>query len=284
VPPIIFGTAAFANQPEVIPEQRKLAICGEWFEHVEPPVFVDVSYKDGDGMALEVLARLLRRLDLTGDEVVVHLSINLHSIEETWKKSCFLLGDEFRPKLVSITGAAEDASRVVSELKDSMNIVGMGVVYSAATTNFLPPPTADWVILEDSLSIMDRPPATLHFLSDFAAKKVPIIASDVFGGGFLVGDNCLNGRVVNVDDPANRSLLAWRTAFVALCHGHGVSPAHACIQFALSMPGVVAVKIDSSHRDRVAENVDAVATKVPDAFWESMKEEGLLSSEFPLGD
>ncbi len=31
VPPIVFGTAALGNVPEVIPEQRKLAICGEWF-------------------------------------------------------------------------------------------------------------------------------------------------------------------------------------------------------------------------------------------------------------
>src|SRR3954464_1409153 len=81
VPPIIFGTAVLANKPEVIPEQRKLAICGEWFQHVEPPVFVDVSYKHGDGMALEVLARLLSRLDVSSDEVVVHLSIEPERIE-----------------------------------------------------------------------------------------------------------------------------------------------------------------------------------------------------------
>src|SRR5437868_5907253 len=112
VPPIIFGTVALANQPEVIPEQRKLAICGEWFRHIEPPVFVDVSYKHGDSMALEVLARLLRRLDVSSDEVVVHLSMESERIEESWKKSCRLLGDEYRPKLVSIVDATQDAWRV----------------------------------------------------------------------------------------------------------------------------------------------------------------------------
>jgi D-threo-aldose 1-dehydrogenase len=283
VPPIIFGTAALANQPGVIAEQRKLAICGEWFQHIEPPVFVDVSYRHGDGMALEVLARLLRRLDITRDEVVIHLSMDSERVEQDWKKSCLLLDDEFCPKLLSIVDATKDAWQIANDLRHSARICGMGLVYSDGTTNFSLPPDADWLVLSQGLSVMHDPRTTLPFLSGLVDKSVPIIVSGVFGGGFLVGGNCLNGRLINSDDPSNRSLLAWRTAFVALCHGHGVTPAHACIQFALSAPGVVAVKLDSSHPDRVAANVQAVATKVPDAFWASMKEEGLLSTEFPIG-
>ncbi len=114
-------------------------------------------------------------------------------------------------------------------------------------------------------------------------RQIPIVVSGVFDGGFLVGGNCLDGCVLDAVDPANRAWLAWRTSFAALCHGHGVTPAQACIQFALSGPGVVAVVLDSSHPDRVAENVNSVLRKVPDAFWASMKEEGLLAAEYPLG-
>src|SRR5438105_11629397 len=99
VPPIVSGTAALANVPTVIPEQRKLAICGEWFRHVEPPVFVDVAYKDGDGLALEVLGRMLRRLEVSGDEVIVHLTVGPNQPITVWEKSCRLLGSEYRPKL-----------------------------------------------------------------------------------------------------------------------------------------------------------------------------------------
>jgi D-threo-aldose 1-dehydrogenase len=281
LPPVLFGTAAFANQPEVIPEQRKLAICGEWFGHVEPPVFIDVAYEHGDGMALKVLARLLRRLDIASDEVIIHLLLDAATIEQSWGKSCLLLGDVYRPKLVSIVDAAEDAWRFANALKDCNRIFGVGVLVSAAAPNFSLPATADW-LLQSGVSIMHHSGAALEFLADLAHKKVPIIASGVFGGDFLVGGSCLNGRLIDVSDPANRSLLAWRTAFVALCYGHGITPAHACIQFALSSPGVVAVKLGSSHSDRVAENVEAVATKVPDAFWASIIEEGLLSTDFPL--
>src|SRR5436190_1774478 len=44
IPPIVFGTAALGNVPQVIPEQRKLEICGAWFRHVEPPVFIGAAY------------------------------------------------------------------------------------------------------------------------------------------------------------------------------------------------------------------------------------------------
>jgi D-threo-aldose 1-dehydrogenase len=118
-------------------------------------------------------------------------------------------------------------------------------------------------------------------MAELEARQIPIIVSGVFDGGFLVGGNRLDGRVLSAEDPADRSLLTWRTSFAALCHGHGVTPAQASIQFALSGPGVVAVVLNSSHPDRAADNIAFVERTVPDAFWASMKEEGLLAADYP---
>jgi D-threo-aldose 1-dehydrogenase len=118
-------------------------------------------------------------------------------------------------------------------------------------------------------------------MAELADRRVPIILAGVFDGGFLAGGNRLDGRAVNADDPSQRWLFAWRKAFVALCDGHGISPTHACIQFALSLRGVVAVQLDSSYADRVAANIRSVYTEVPRGFWESMKEEGLLKEFVP---
>jgi D-threo-aldose 1-dehydrogenase len=125
--------------------------------------------------------------------------------------------------------------------------------------------------------------AVSAFIEKLAARQIPTIVSGVFDGGFLVGGNYLDGRPLNHDDSAHRSFLTWRTAFAALCHGHGVAPAQACIQFVLATPGVVAVRLDSPRAERVAENVEFVRRKVPDAFWASMKEDGLLAADYPLG-
>src|SRR5262249_2929029 len=116
LPPIVFGTAALANLLQVIPEQRKLEICVAWFQKVAPPVFVDVAYRDGEGVALEVLGRMLRRLDVAGEEIVVHLTLDADQLANDWEKSCRLLGSEYAPKLVSLRGANERAWRAVNEL------------------------------------------------------------------------------------------------------------------------------------------------------------------------
>ena len=137
----------------------------------------------------------------------------------------------------------------------------------------------DWVTLAGGCTLMRHSREMLAFMGELAQRQIPLLLGGVFDGGFPVGGNRLDGRVLSTDDPADRSLFAWRKAFVALCDGHGVSPAHACIQFALSAPGVVAVLLDSSYPDRVVENVNSVIERVPDKFWASMKEEGLLGAD-----
>lgn len=282
IPPIALGTASLANLPDVIPEQRKLAICGEWFRCVEPPVFVDVAYDHGDGMALEVLGRILRRLEVAEGEVIVHLTLDSAQPLECWEKSCRLLGD-YRPKLVSVLNADDDALRAVGELKVAGMLRGVGVAVNDVRALDRCLPNADWVLLGGGFTVLRHPPESVAFLSDLAKRHIPVVMSDAFDGGFLVGGNRFAGRVLSAVEPSDRSLLAWRTSFAALCHGHGVSPAHACVQFALSGPGVVAVQLESSDPDQVAENVEAVAQRVPDAFWAAMKEERLLEIDSPLG-
>jgi D-threo-aldose 1-dehydrogenase len=281
-PPIFFGTAALGNVSQVIPEQRKLAICSEWFRHVEPPVFVDVAYKHGGGLALEVLARMLRRLDVAGDEVVVHLSLDSTSVMDEWEQSCRLLGSEYRPKLVSIFDADDCAWRAVSELKAAGIVRGAGIITTGSRARSSLAPPVDWVVVAGGYTLMRHPPEILTVMAEFAERQIPVVVAGVFDGGFLVGGIRLDGRVLDANDPANRSLFAWRTAFAALCHAHGITPAHACIQFALSAPGVVAVALNSSHPDRVVQNVDAVVQEVPASFWSSLKEEGLLEPDYPL--
>lgn len=294
VPPIVFGTAALGNASRVIPDQTKLAICGEWFREVAPPVFIDAAYQHGNGMALEVLGRALRRLDVAGDEVVVSLELDggqsphggeqpkRERIMECWEKSCRLLGDEYRPKLVSICDVDDDTWRSVSELKAAGRVLGAGIVATdwrvseILAVSYEP----DWITLASGCSLMRHSREMLAFMGDLARRQIPIVVGGLFEGGFLVGGNRLDGRLMSTEDPANRSLFAWRKAFVALCDGHGISPAHACIQFAVSAPGVVAVRLDSSYPDRVTENVDWVCQKVPESFWTSMKEEGLLTGDY----
>ncbi|MEO7403980.1 MAG: aldo/keto reductase [Burkholderiales bacterium] len=295
VPPIAFGTAALGNVSCVVPDQTKLAICGEWFRGVEPPVLIDVAYGYGNGMALEVLGRALRRLDIASAEIVICLNLgcsssrdvaerpNYAQINECWAKSCRLLGDAYQPKLVSISDADEEAWRAVSELKAAGSVRGVGLVASdlRAAKEQARTIDLDWITLAGGCTLMRHSPEVFAVMAELAERQIPLIVAGVFDGGFLAGDNQLDGRTLNPDDPANRTWFAWRKAFVALCDGHGISPAQACIQFSLSAPGVVAVLLDSSYPDRVAANIESVRQEVPENFWASLREEGLLVTGFP---
>jgi D-threo-aldose 1-dehydrogenase len=291
LPPILLGTSALGNVGRVMTDQAKIALCGEFLQQVAPPVWLEVSYADGDGMAIEVLGRALRRLDVSGAEVAIQLALDTRtfdaadaagtsrtdSIAECWDKCCRLLGEEFRPKLVSIEDADEESWRVLGELKAAGEVRGIGIATAdwrgaAERVAALAP---DWVMLR-GYTVMRHSAEMISCLTGLAAQPVPVVLRGVFEGGFLVGSSRLDGRVLHSEDAADRSILAWRKGFVALCDGHGITPAHACIEFALAGPGVVAVRLETSYADRVVQNVQSVAQNVPANLWQSMKEEGLL--------
>jgi D-threo-aldose 1-dehydrogenase len=282
IPPIVFGTAALANIPRVIAEQAKLSIIGEWLRGLEPPMCVEVAYEQGEGAALEVLGRVLRRHEVAGDDIVIQLSVS-KDVSETWEKSCRLLGDMYRPKLIAVQDGNEHDWQAAVELKASGRVRGVGVVASANPVGFEDATAIapDWITLACGPTIMRHSAEVLAWLRELERQRIPIIASGVFDGGFLVGSNRLDGRVLMPENDSDRSVMAWRKGFVALCEGHGVSPAHVCIQFALALPAVVAVRVGSSYADRVAQNITASLTKIPASFWDSMREEGLLTAELP---
>ena len=173
----MFGTAALGNVPQVIPEQRKLEICGKWFQQIEPPVFIDAAYRHGDGLALEVLGRMLRRLGVAGNEVVIHLTLDADRFVGDWEKSCRLLGGEHQPKLVSICDANDIAWRAVSELKTAALVLGAGVVAREFGSLSSLAPSVDWVVLAGGFTLMRHPAERIAAMAELAAQQIPIIVS-----------------------------------------------------------------------------------------------------------
>jgi D-threo-aldose 1-dehydrogenase len=332
VPPIVFGSTSLGNAFRAIPESTKRAICCEWFRHVSPPIFIDTAGKYGAGMALEVIGRVLNRLEIPQQDVIIsnklgwkraslsgpeptfepgvwmnlehdaQQSISYQGIVECWEEGCQLLGGNHVPQLASVhdpdeylaaaTSAADrdhrfqdilDAYRALGELKATGIVRGVGVGAKdwRSIVEIDKHIELDWVMFANSFTIMHHPPELLEFIASLAGRGIGIINSAVFHAGFLVGGRYFDYRVVSPDNPADRRLFAWRKAFVALCEGHGVTPAEACVEFALSAPGIAAVALNTSHPDRVAENVAMTLKKAPPAFWASMKEEGLLAADYP---
>jgi len=332
VPPIVFGSSSLGNLFGVIPDVTKLEICSQWFEYLEPPIVVDSAGKYGAGLALEMIGRALTEFDIPPEQVIISNKlawkrsplrtpeptfepgiwfnlkndavqrISYEGMLECWEEGCRLLGDRYKPQLISVhdpdeylaaskSAADRDrrfrdilgAYRALGELKSAGEVrgVGIGAKEWRVVQKIDAVVDLDWVMLANSLTVYKHPPELLAFMSSLTERGIGIINSAVFHAGFLVGGKYFDFRPVSPDNDTDKPLFTWRKCFVALCEAHGISPMHACVQFGLSPPGVVAVSLNTSRPDRIEENVRAASTPVPAHFWTALKEEGLVAEDYP---
>jgi D-threo-aldose 1-dehydrogenase len=304
IPPIAFRTDVL-NSP-VLADQTKRLICIEWFNRIEPPVFIDVVHPEEHDSRSDTLGRMLTHLDAAPGDVVINLELdprgesrNLaepHLIRSQFGEVCDLFDKNHLPRLVTLRlPMADDAVTVrtvnstlpnaidllheLQSLKTRNRLAAVGVALHdwRLGQQLLGNAGFDFVKLQRGPTIRHHPAEMLRWLADLAARSIPVITAGVFHGGFLVGGTTFDGLAIRPDEDTGKTLFTWRKAFTALCHGHGVRPAHACIQFALRIPGIGAVSLNTAHLERVAEGVEAATTPVPSALWQSMKEEGLLT-------
>lgn len=145
IPPIIFGTSALGNLYTALSEEDKLSIVSECMNHVENPVVFDSAGKYGAGLALEMLGKMLKKLNVEQDGVLISNKLGWERIplegpEPTfevgvWKDlkfdakqsisyegilKCFeqgneLLGMGYTPQLVSVHDPDEYMAQAKSE-------------------------------------------------------------------------------------------------------------------------------------------------------------------------
>lgn len=219
---------------------------------------------------------------------------------------CFEQGNEllqtYTPQLVSVhdpdeylNAAADEADekkrhhdileayRALNQLKKEGKVQAIGVGSKSWETiaRLYHDVAFDWVMLANSLTIYHHPVELLRFVERLRRDGVTIINSAVFNGGFLIGSNFFNYRPVDAANPKDNELLQWREKFYAICNEYSIKPAEACVYFGKHIPGVESIAMNSTSPERMRQNMEMVSKSIPAAFWEEMKEEGLISREYP---
>ena len=228
--------------------------------------------------------------------------IGHEGILRCWEQGCRLLGAPYQPQLVSVHDpdeylAAADseeqrrgrwsdilgAYRALFELKrrGEVKAVGVGSKDWTVVRDLAEAVDLDWVMLACSLTLYRHPPELLDLVESLRRRGVSIVNSAVFNAGFLVGGRYFDYRRPDSASPEDRPLFRWRDRFLALCRQFSVSPAAACVQFALSPPGVVSVALNTSRPSRVAENAAIVSAEIPREFWTAARDAGLVASTYP---
>lgn len=210
--------------------------------------------------------------------------ISYRGMFECYEQGCELLGEPYQPAMVSVHdpdeflargGKMEDvlgAYRALFELKAQGKVqsVGVGSKDWRSIRAIAEDVDLDWVMLACSLTVYTHPPELLEFCARLHQRGVGIINSAVFNAGFLTGGPWFDYR--KPDPVKDAALFQWRDRFLALCREFRVKPADACVQFSFTVPGVVAVALNTSKPVRIATNVASVHAEIPPAFWARLEE------------
>lgn len=172
-----------------------------------------------------------------------------------------------------------DAYRALFDLKVAGKIdsVGVGAKDWQIIRRISQDVDLDWVMIANSMTLYSHPPELLAFMEDLAKKGIAIINSAVFNAGFLTGGDYFNYRLL--DPVKDQELFTWRKAFFQLCWQYQIQPAAAWIAFALMVPGVRSIALNTTNPARIKQNMDMADAAIPKEFWQAMQSNHLFGSQ-----
>jgi D-threo-aldose 1-dehydrogenase len=326
LPSVVFGTSGLGNLFVALGEEEKLEIVNECVRLSKGVVVFDSAGKYGAGLALEVLGKCLKQLNVRPEDVIISNKLawvrsELKTEEPifepgVWKNlkhdaiqkisyegmlECFEQGNEllggYASQMLSVHDPDEylktardkkeaeklyqdilEAYRALYDLKQQgkAQAIGVGAKDWRLVKRIASDVPLDWIMIANSMTIKYHPQELLDFILEMEGEAVHIINSAVFHSGFLVGSHYFDYKLVEKDTPKGETLYRWREKFFEICRQFGVKPAEACVQFALNVPGVKSIALNTTDAKRVKENLDMASVKLPQEFWEAMQSKELI--------
>ena len=333
LPPVIFGSSGLGNLYEAVPYETKLNIIKACVENAPNGVAMfDTAGKYGAGLALDVLGKCLKELNVPQDKVIISNKLGWYQVplttpEPTFEKGiwvginhdavqkisyngileCFKQGNEllgdYNSQMASIHDPDEylaaavnandeikryadilEAYKALHELKQQGKIisVGVGAKNWKSIQRISKEVKLDWVMIANSLSVHSHPADLIAFVKELHQKGTTIINSAVFNGGFLVGRDFYNYKLVDKNTAEGKALYDWRAKFFTLCQSFNIQPAEACFNFGFNTPGIDSVALSTSLPEKVRTNVSMATKQIPKDFWLAMKHQGLLEEHYKV--
>lgn len=197
--------------------------------------------------------------------------VSIHDPDE------YLAGAESEADLIKRKQDVIDAYKALMTLRDAGKVESVGVgAKDVSVIDFISDHVQlDWAMFACSITPYVHTDSTLALLKKLAKQGVGVINSAVFNAGFLIGSDNFDYKQISRDTHPKE--FAWRDKFNALCDEYNVKPAEVCVQFSFLFDEVVSVALNSSSPKRVKSNVSLVEAQIPTAFWQAMKDTGLIS-------
>lgn len=223
----------------------------------------DYSYSG----ALQSLEGSLRRLGVDSVDLVL-----IHDVSARWHRDALEL---------RYAQAMEGAYRALAELRSSgvIRAVGVGVNDGAILERFARDGEFDCFMLAGRYTLLDHS-ALDSFLPMCLDREIAVLLAAPFNSGLLA----LGARAgaTYAHAPPSEEIRARTARIEAVCARHGIPIAAAALQFPLAHPAIASVVATMATPAEAEANLRNCAAALPDAFWQELKDAGLIPRAAPL--
>ena len=169
--------------------------------------------------------------------------------------------------------AKDGAFKVLSNYREQgiINAWGMGVNKIEPILDCLKYADPDICLTATQYSILEHEDAVDRLLPAVSKARVQLVSGAGFNSGFITGRHRYNYK-----DNVPKGMTAKRDRIAQIAKDHGTDIVAAALQFVLASPAFVSIIPGASKPSQVADNVRAVNEKIPAAFWDQLKGEGLI--------
>ncbi|MEG1116242.1 MAG: aldo/keto reductase [Janthinobacterium sp.] len=245
------------------PAARALGEKGGLFEFGRKNRIVDDYSADA---TLRSIEDSLKRLDTDRLDIVW-----VHDIAQDFH------GDNW---LAQFDIARTGAFRVLTRLREEGVIkawgVGVNKVEPLELTLDLAEAQPDAFLLAGRYTLLDHERALQRLMPAAARQNVDIVVGGPYSSGILAGGAHFEYQ------KASPEIIAKVERIKVIAARHGVSVKAAALQFSLANPAVAAVIPGASRPERLAEDLAALHSVIPAAFWQDMRAEQLVAANAPL--
>lgn len=173
----------------------------------------------------------------------------------------------------------EGGYRALDELKQSgaIGAIGLGVNETRVCDEVLDEVQLDCILLAGNYTLLEQENAE-SLLSHCRTNGTSVILGGPYNSGLLARGGRTDGTALFNFGAAPEGILRTVAAMEQICRSFDVPLAAAALQFPLGHPAICSVLPGVGSAERVTETLQLLNWQIPDAFWSSLKDEGLLAS------
>ncbi len=171
--------------------------------------------------------------------------------------------------------AMDGAYRALDKLRGEgvIGAIGVGMNQWRMLADFVRAGSFDYVLVAGRYTLLQHDAAPV-LMDECVARNVSVIAGGPYSSGILAL-GAVEGAYFNYA-PATDEVLAHVRRIEGVCAEFGISLRAAALHFALRHPAVVSVIPGARSVAELESNLAAIAETVPDEFWKSLIDQGLV--------